>query len=58
MRFEMHCVKQQILTTQTHNSMITNNFYQTPVLEYLDAESEGVLCQSGYSFNPYDEIEL
>jgi hypothetical protein len=27
--------------------MITNNFYQAPVVEYLDAESEGVLCQSG-----------
>lgn len=27
--------------------MITNKFYETPVLEYLDCESEGVLCQSG-----------
>lgn len=33
--------------------------YSAPVLEYLDCENEGVLCQSGLgSFNPYDEIEL
>lgn len=36
-----------------------NKFYEAPVVEYLDVENEGVLCQSGFgSFNPYDEIEL
>lgn len=30
----------------TQDSMITCNFYQTPVVEYLETESEGVLCQS------------
>ena len=35
-------------------------FYSAPVLEYLDCEVEGVLCQSeNGSFNPYDEeVEL
>ncbi len=33
-------------------------FYESPELHHLDAESEGVLCQSSNkgSFNPYDEI--
>ena len=26
--------------------MKTNKFYETPVVDYLDAENEGVLCQS------------
>ena len=34
-------------------------FYESPEVLFLDAQSEGVLCQSGLgSFNPYDEIEL
>jgi len=34
-------------------------FYESPEVLFLDAQSEGVLCQSGFgSFNPYDEIEL
>jgi len=36
---------------------MTNKFYEAPVVEYLDMENEGVLCQSG-SFNPYEEVEL
>ena len=33
-------------------------FYSTPVLEYLDCENEGVLCESGEgSFKDYEEIE-
>ncbi len=32
--------------------------YEAPELLYLDAESEGVLCQSGFgSVKPYEEIE-
>lgn len=35
-------------------------FYSTPVMEYLDCEIEGVLCESenegsSGSYNPYDE---
>ena len=34
-------------------------FYSTPVLEYLDCEIEGVLCESSEegSFKDYEEIE-
>lgn len=32
-------------------------FYESPEVLYLDAQSEGVLCQSGFaSFKPYEEI--
>lgn len=37
-------------------------FYEAPEVLYLDAQSEGVLCQSGFassgfaSFKPYEEI--
>lgn len=33
-------------------------FYESPEVLFLDAQSEGVLCQSSNkgSFTPYDEI--
>lgn len=32
-------------------------FYSTPVLEYLDCENEGVLCQSA-AYNDYGTEDL
>jgi len=34
-------------------------FYETPQIEIVEIESEGVLCASGDgSFNPYDESDI